>query len=169
MSKTNGAGRADPSSLQLPLVELPSTHPCHECGHCCRYLATEIDKPTTFSDYENLHWYLVHRDISVYVDHEGDWFIEFRAVCEHLTPEATCGIYEERPHICEDFSWDECEITTQESAYKYKFDRFPELLTWMEEKRPKAYAKYTKKREAMIRKRREKMARKTESPVELTA
>lgn len=153
-SNGSGNGSSGTGSLDLPLVDLPGTHPCHDCGQCCRYIATEIDSPTTFKDYENIHWYLAHRDISVYIDHESDWFIEFRAVCEHLTPQNTCGIYEERPYICEEFSWDECEVTTREDAWKYKFDTFPEFMTWLEDKRPKAFAKYSKKRSTMIRKRR---------------
>src|SRR5262249_19164493 len=44
--------------LELPLVSLPSLHPCADCGACCSYVATQIDDPSTFQQYENIHWYL---------------------------------------------------------------------------------------------------------------
>jgi Fe-S-cluster containining protein len=82
--------------------------------------------------------------VSVYVDWEGDWFIEFETVCEHLTNNGTCGIYEDRPHMCSDFSWEECEKTTQERAWKYRFQTQDEFVIWHREKRPKSFARYVK-------------------------
>jgi len=119
----NGSGAA--GDLELPLVALPTSHPCHECGKCCHYIAVEIDRPTAFRDYENIYWYLTHRNVCVYIDWEGDWFIEFATPCDHLTEAKTCGVYEERPKICSEFSWDECEETTQERAWKYRLTSFP--------------------------------------------
>ena len=149
MAKKNGDGR-----IELPLASLPGVHPCSECGHCCTYVSVEIDNPSTFGDYDNAHWYLTHRGVSVYIDWEGDWFIEFETVCEHLTEARTCGIYEERPKICSDFSWDECEKTTKEAAWKYRFTTPDELLVFMREKRPRNYERYMKEREKLIAKRR---------------
>ncbi|MFQ5515057.1 MAG: YkgJ family cysteine cluster protein [Myxococcota bacterium] len=157
MSRDNGKANAAPRAtglLELPLLELPERHPCHECGACCRYVAVEIDKPTCFKDYDHIHWYLTHRGISVYVDWEGDWFIEFETACEHLSPGATCGIYEDRPQICSDFSWDECEKTTRERAWKYRFVTQEEFLAWHREKRPKSYDRYVAARRKLAEKRR---------------
>jgi Fe-S-cluster containining protein len=140
----NGELKAGDQLLELPLLELPSVHPCHACGACCHYVAVEIDNPTAFKDYDNIHWYLTHRAVSVYVDWEGDWFIEFETVCEHLTNNGTCGIYEDRPHMCSDFSWEECEKTTQERAWKYRFQTQDEFVIWHREKRPKSFARYVK-------------------------
>ena len=99
----------------------------------------------------------------MYIDWEGDWFIEFTARCRHLTAENTCGIYEERPKICSDFSWDECEVSTKERAWKYRFDSYPDFLKWLEERRPKSYEKYVRARRQLIRKRQQK-ARKAAPP-----
>ena len=90
----------------------------------------------------------------MYVDWEGDWFLEFRTTCQHLTASRTCGIYEERPRICSDFSWDECEKSTEEPAWKYRFDTYQNLLDWLQERRPKAYAKYMRSRRKLVDKRR---------------
>ena len=89
MPKGNGVSDA----MEVPLAELPESHPCNDCGVCCDYVAVEIDPPTSFKDYENIHWYLVHRDITVYIDWEGDWFIEFMSPCENQTASKTCEIW----------------------------------------------------------------------------
>ena len=148
----NGNG-ADSTTLELPMIDLPSSHACHQCGRCCTYLAIEIDSPSSFGDFENLHWYLTHKGISVYIDWEGDWFVEFETVCEHLSEQKTCGIYAERPKICSEFSWEECEVTTKESAWKFRFCDIDELRTWLKEKRPAVYERYRKGREKLISKR----------------
>lgn len=164
MSRNNGNadgngdanGRLDRESseaLELPLLTLPSQHPCHRCGECCRYVAIEIDKPTSNRDYENVFWYLTHRDISVYVDWESDWYIEFKTVCEHLTEQATCGIYRERPQICSEFSWTTCERNTAEDAARYKFESPQQFVDWLQVKRPKSFKRYMKFREVLIEKR----------------
>ena len=150
--------------MELPLANLPGAHPCNECGHCCTYVSVEIDNPSTFGDYDNAYWYLTHRGVSVYVDWEGDWFIEFETVCEHLSEARTCGIYEARPKICSDFSWDECEKTTSESAWKYRFTTPDELLAFMQEKRPRNYERYMKERDKLIEKRREANAAEKPAP-----
>ena len=152
--------RSERGSLELPLVGLPSAHPCHDCAQCCRYIATQIEDPSSFRDYENLYWYLTHRDVSVYIDHDGDWYLEFRTVCRHLEPAGTCGVYAERPKICEDYSFEECEVTTREPGYRHRFDSYAELLEWMRVKRPKAFGRYMRTRRELLRKR----ARKASAP-----
>ena len=141
------------NKLELPLANLPNSHPCNECGQCCTYVAVEIDEPTGFDDYDNIFWYLTHRGVSVYIDWEGDWFIEFETVCENLSEAKTCAIYEDRPKMCSDFSWDECEKTTKEKAYKSRFSNPDGFFHFMETRRPRAYERYLKHRDKMQRKR----------------
>ncbi|MFQ5699748.1 MAG: YkgJ family cysteine cluster protein [Myxococcota bacterium] len=163
VDRSNGPVRTPETPLELPLASLPSGHPCERCGECCRYLAIEIDAPTTPTDYDHIYWYLTHRDVSVYVDWEGDWFVEFVTVCEHLTQGATCGIYRDRPEICSDFSWNECERATGESASKFHFRTPDEFWSWMAERRPRAFAKLQARR-AKVRMEREKAATEVEAP-----
>ncbi|MBW2281788.1 MAG: YkgJ family cysteine cluster protein [Deltaproteobacteria bacterium] len=167
MAKSNGhrGDTGEPEdTMELPLLELPGTHTCNDCGECCTYLAVEIDHPTSFEDIEHVFWYLTHRDVSVYIDWEGDWFIEFRTVCEHVTDEKTCGIYEERPKICSDFSWNECERTTRERAWKYHFEKPDQYFDWLREKQPARYDKYTKARRKQLEKRRAQQTEEAEPP-----
>lgn len=156
-SQDNGTGHGS-ASLELPLLSLPTSHPCNECGACCRYIAVEIDSPTTYQDYDHIYWYLTHRSVAVYIDWDGDWYLEFETVCEHLTADATCGIYAERPRICSDFSWDTCEQTTNEPAFKARFEKPAEFMAWFETRRPKAYARYAAKREQLLAERAAKAA-----------
>ena len=157
MSNSNGKSGPAAGPLELPILKnLPTVHPCHDCGHCCTYLAIEIDAPTGLEDHEHIHWYLTHRGVSVYVDWESDWFVEFQTVCEHLTDKKTCGIYEDRPKICSDFSWDECEKTTGERAWKYRFLTPDDYIEWHREKRPKSYGRFLKARARMKRRRERK-------------
>ena len=118
-------------------------------------MSVEVDNPSAFSDYDQIFWYLTHRGVSVYVDWEGDWYVEFETVCEHLTEARTCGIYEERPKLCSDFSWDECEVSTGESAWQYRFSKPDELLEFMKRKRPRNHERYLQAREKLLRKRQE--------------
>jgi Fe-S-cluster containining protein len=157
MARSNGSGDENQTvqAMELPLKLLPTSHPCTDCGACCRYIAIEIDLPTSFNDWENAFWYLTHRNIALYIDWEGDWFIEFMTTCEHLSDENTCGIYEERPKMCSDFSWDECEKNTKEIAWKYHFSNPDELFDWLREKQPAKYEKYQKSRRKLKEKRSE--------------
>lgn len=155
MSKPNGkeVEANDRKKLELPMLALPGAHPCHDCGSCCNYVAVEIDNPTGFKDYEQIYWYLTHGKVAVYVDWEGDWYIEFATVCEHLNEAKACGIYQERPWICSDFSSDECEKTTNEPAFKYRFETPEELSTWHRERRPRSYERYVRARKKFLAQR----------------
>ncbi len=144
--------------LELPLVQLPSAHPCSGCGDCCTYVATQIDDPQSFGDYENLFWYLAHENVAVYIDWEGDWYLEFQTRCKNLTDAKTCAIYVDRPRVCSEFSPDDCERNSREPAYKHLFRSYEDLLGWLQARRPRAFARYAKKRRELLRARERKAA-----------
>src|SRR5210317_1232710 len=80
---------------------------CERCdGACCRYLATQIDTPTGKRDYDHIRWYLLHRDVNVFIDHEDDWYLEFQTPCEALSAEGRCNSYQDRPRICRGYGDD---------------------------------------------------------------
>ncbi|MDJ0785799.1 MAG: YkgJ family cysteine cluster protein [Myxococcota bacterium] len=134
---------AEATPQLLPVIQKASDHPCFDCSRCCRYVAVEIDKPSTMKEYDHLYWYLYHGGISVFIDWEGDWFIQFETKCDHLTAQGMCGIYERRPAICKDFDWRECEQNVkEEAAEKHLFRNADDFTRWFEEKRPKAFHRY---------------------------
>ena len=145
--------RPGPAALELPLVALPGAHPCANCGECCTYVATQIDDPGTFKEFENVHWYLTHENVGVYIDWDGDWFIEFRTNCRHLTTDKTCGIYRERPLVCSEFSFHDCERNSGEKGWKHYFHTQEEFVEFLRSKRPRAFERYMKKRRELLRKR----------------
>jgi hypothetical protein len=55
--------------------------------------------------------------------------------------------------MCSDFSWDECEKSTQERAWKHRFETPDEFLAWAQERRPRQYQRYLEKRDIMLRER----------------
>jgi len=104
----------------------------------------EIDRPTTMKEYDYIVWYLIHGGVSVFVDLGGVWHLKFESRCQHLSPQGLCGIYETRPAICRDFDWRECEnhLPADEAADKWVWDDAAAFLAWLEERRPKTFARF---------------------------
>ncbi len=79
----------------------PTVSDCDDCdGRCCRYIATELDRPRSKRDYDHIRWFLLHRNVSVYIDRSGQWFVEFQTPCRELKPDHRCRSYARRPRIC---------------------------------------------------------------------
>lgn len=131
------------SCAALPVLGLATDHPCVDCAQCCKYVAIEIDAPTTMTEYDYIVWYLVHPGISVFVDWDGGWFVKFETRCQNLLPNGLCAIYETRPAICREFDWKECERhLTDEPADKWLFRSSDEFLGWLERQRPKTHRRF---------------------------
>ena len=83
---------------------------CDHCtAKCCRYFALPIDTPVDRDDYENIRWYMLHGDVSIFVD-DGSWYLLIHNQCDHIDDQNRCGIYEHRPTICRSYSTDSCEF-----------------------------------------------------------
>ena len=110
---------------------------CARCGgRCCRYVATEIDRPTCKRDYDNIRWYLLHKRVNVFVDHDGDWYIEFETPCEELDVTGRCGNYENRPRLCRHHgeNGETCEFISGESPYRIRFQTAADFETHLDRK-----------------------------------
>jgi len=104
-----------PSLPSLPSLSPPpagstasGVNPCAGCDRCCQYVALEIDKPVTRKDFDQIRWYVLHRGVSVYIDAQRDWYIQFETKCDWLT-DGVCTHYELRPQLCRDYSIETCE------------------------------------------------------------
>ena len=98
---------------------------CQQCGaRCCRYVATQVDTPTCKRDYDHIRWYLAHRNVGVFIDHEHDWYIEFETPCDALQDDKLCANYSDRPLICRDHGdgGEGCEFTDETPPYHRRFD-----------------------------------------------
>lgn len=110
---------------------------CKNCGQCCSYVTIPLDTPTTKREYDMLIWALYHENIWVFLDHDGDWFIEFKTKCKALTKENLCGVYEKRPDICRNHDPENCEFNNKESPYKEVFKTVEELEKYFVDKKIK--------------------------------
>jgi Fe-S-cluster containining protein len=83
---------------------------CAHCtAKCCRYFALPIETPTTWQDFDFIRWYLLHGQVSVFIEDEN-WYLVVHNCCDHLQADQRCGIYDTRPQICREYSTDACEF-----------------------------------------------------------
>ncbi|MFN3604156.1 MAG: YkgJ family cysteine cluster protein [Leptonema sp. (in: bacteria)] len=91
-------------------IELSEKEKCILCTGCCNYITVPIDPPTE----ENLDlytWYLYHKNIEIYLDHEEQWQLLIKTPCKHLLPNGHCNIYSHRPNICKEYDPKNCSRT----------------------------------------------------------
>ena len=95
---------------------------CDSCaGLCCRYFALPIETPEDAEDYDDIRWYLCHKDITVFVE-DGDWYINIKNRCKHLSEkDSRCGIYNKRPKICRGYTIKDCDMVEGEYDYELHF------------------------------------------------
>jgi len=95
---------------------------CKYCnGKCCRYVTTELETPKTERDFEDIKWFVAHKNVEVFIEKDGQWYIEFITPCKNLGHDNLCKIYETRPHICRELKHEECEfhnICTEKHRFK---------------------------------------------------
>ena len=95
---------------------------CEKCtGLCCRYFALPIDTPEDKGDYDDIRWFLCHKDITVFVE-DGDWYININNKCKHLSEKDNrCRIYNKRPRICREYRHADCDFVEGEYDYELHF------------------------------------------------
>ncbi len=116
----------------------PEEHRKRDCiacrAKCCRHVATGIDTPTCKRDYDNIRWYLMHEDVNVFVDKEGEWTIEFFTKCLLLKETQLCDGYGDRPRVCRDYpdASSLCEYEDDALPYKALFTTAREFEQYLE-------------------------------------
>jgi len=105
---------------------------CQECGgRCCRYVALGIDPPKNRTARENIRWYLLHENVSVFVDHEKGWYVEFTTPCTAQAPDLRCTVYENRPKICQDYGNAHGDCEYYDNPYALRFEHLEEFDAWI--------------------------------------
>ena len=110
---------------------------CENCSHCCRYVALEIDKPESKPDFEQIRWFLLHKNVWIFIDHDDSWNIQFNTPCEKLDSKGLCKIYSKRPKICRDYSPKTCEKWGDGNSFKLLWKNEEEFVEWLGENRRK--------------------------------
>ncbi len=116
-------------------------NPCSGCSNCCEYVAIEIDKPRSVEDFDEIYWYLVHRDVWVYVEENGGWFVQFNTPCDKLRYRL-CGIYTARPQVCRDYHPDSCVRYGDGPPEKHLFKDEKDLFEYLKSQRPRIWKKF---------------------------
>lgn len=133
---------------------------CDKCSAlCCRYFALPLDNPTTARDYDNIRWYLMHDHVVVYIE-KKQWYLAVLTKCKNLRDDNLCGIYENRPRICREYTTDNCDYHGGEYDFEQFFHSAEELETYAKAQ----LAKKPRKTE-VTRKRDKRGAMKLELPV----
>lgn len=110
---------------------------CKKCmpAKCCTYFSLGVDEPEDRKDFEAMLWQIAHKGVSFYI-YRKDWYMMVDTVCEFLTPENKCAIYETRPYICKEHSIDTCEYTEDDDddyGFTEHFKSYDELMAWIRE------------------------------------
>ena len=107
--------------------------PCSRCeAKCCKYVAVEVDKPTTPHDFDTMRWMLAHRNVNVFID-ERKWFLNIPGRCQYLGRDNRCAIYDRRPRICRSHTAGDCEVDGGFDC-EYMFRKPEDLARYMTEK-----------------------------------
>ncbi|MFO7870227.1 MAG: YkgJ family cysteine cluster protein [Kiritimatiellia bacterium] len=112
---------------------------CASCdAMCCRYVALEFDKPTSKFEYDQVRWFLMHKNVYVFIDHDGSWYVEFATDCENLQPDNRCGAYQKRPAICREHGHAEsdadCEFHGEGDPHRIRFGTAKEFENYLDSK-----------------------------------
>jgi uncharacterized protein len=128
--------------MRRPLMVFPTPPEgglvqCTDCAKCCTYVAVGINPPSRARWATDILWYLYHEGVSVYLDGDGEWVVQFEARCRHLAHDRLCGIYPHRPHICRSFDNRTCEVN--EPGGGTLFETPEQFLEYMKKKRPRLF------------------------------
>jgi len=110
-------------------------------GFCCRYFAFPIETPEDWDDYDDIRWYLAHKNISAFAE-DGEWYLNVKNKCRHLSEkDYKCQIYHKRPKICREYNPDNCDFTNGQYDYDLYFEDDRQMEAYMWVKFPQKAAK----------------------------
>jgi hypothetical protein len=101
-------------------------------------MAIEVDPPVSPRDFDDVRWYLLHRDVSVFRDEEGCWYVEFATPCEELDSDGRCRRYATRPALCRDHGKEPGSCEFFRTLYTERFETVDEFEHWLAEGRGNA-------------------------------
>jgi len=139
-------------SNPVQIIEAVTITPENKCDYCsalcCSYITQELDSPRTMHAFDTLLWQIAHKGIHVFKDENG-WYLLSMTKCEYVMPDNRCGIYDKRPLICREHSFDACEkdVPINEGC-EYYFTSFDELDAYCR-KRFRTWDKRIEKFEAL--------------------
>ena len=113
-------------------ISIPVDNKCSRCTGtiCCTYITEAIDTPRSKTDFRHLLWQVSHQNIEIYKDDSG-WYLLISGRCQHIQDNGACGIYDDRPEICREYSNDWCEFDeSAEKGFIHHFKNYQELRSY---------------------------------------
>lgn len=103
---------------KIRLTKKQYLNPCSDCGGkngaiCCVGLSIDTPERTKKEiDLDSVYWYLTRPSFFATTTlkngipslHPSRWELSVADRCEHLEKNNRCNIYDQRPHICSDYS-----------------------------------------------------------------
>jgi len=117
--------------LKETFSKMVKKNPCKGCNLCCKHVAIEIDSPEDDDDFEQIRWFLAHKNVWVFIDHDDSWNVQFNTLCKKLNEKGLCSIYERRPQICRDYSSENCEKYGAGESFKLLWKDLEEFEKWV--------------------------------------
>lgn len=113
---------------------------CERCvALCCRYVTVEIDKPRTKRQKDDVRWYLLHEGVTVIIE-KSRWHVKFPSKCVALQEDNSCGIYDNRPMTCRDYTTDNCDYHSEYEGWERDYieiETLAEFDQYLESKKRK--------------------------------
>ncbi len=109
---------------------------CLKCGaYCCSYVALHLPTPTTKTNWDAFRFHLLHENVRLLLDWEGDWMIEFLTPCTALGSDGRCTIHAARPELCRRYPSPGayCEYEADVPAHRLRFETPAELERYLDE------------------------------------
>jgi len=99
---------------------------------CCRYIALPFDEPEDREGFEEIRWFLMHEGVTVFVT-DGSWYVSVATPCKHLDETGMCDRYRTRPHICREYSSENCDYHGGDYEYQLLFTHAEQLAEYARE------------------------------------
>lgn len=115
---------------------------CDRCtALCCRYFALEIDEPETAEEFDDIRWYLAHENVHIFIE-DDEWFLSVQTRCQYLQDDNRCGIYEDRPKICREYTTENCDYYTGQYDFQQYFTKPEQLEAYAQTVLGEKYRRY---------------------------
>ena len=114
---------------------------CKGCTKCCEYINIKLDTPETEEDFDNILWYLLHKDVYVWVKRPNKWFVRVNTRCNPLK-KGRCKEYARRPMLCREYSQKVCEHNKKAKDEKHSFHTRKDLIAYLNKNKKQFYGFY---------------------------
>lgn len=100
---------------------------------CCRYVTVGIDGPSDRDTFDRLLWIVSHPGVSLLVQWDGGWCVQFTSNCTYLRAGGLCAIYPFKPKVCTNYEPGPCDGLSPTPVVRRQFRTPDEFMLYMED------------------------------------